>query len=154
MKNVLWFYGALFIDYIMGFVFATLLVFIIPFFMAIIQHIFKIDNLKDFLPYIKYSWFLYLLFCNVFYVSIGCRILKIRYTGNKYLILLSNLILLAAWFGAFKNITVLQILGIIDLICLFIPKINQRLTNYLLKISIAPKEPATAAAAENTESGN
>lgn len=147
MKNVLWFFGALFIDSLV----TVLLGLVSGGIFFGIGYLIRFAEIMD-LTYVV--MILYLLFCNVFYVSIGYRILKIRYIGNKYLILLSNLILLAAWFGAFKNITVLQILGIIDLICLFIPKINQRLTNYLLKISIAPKEPATAAAAENTESGN
>ena len=141
MKKSFYFFGSLLIDWIIGFIFTTLLVFIIPVILVTIEHILKIDNLTDLGTYIKYSWSLYLLFCNVFYISIGCRILKVRYKGNKYLILFSNLILLITWFGAYKNITLLQILGTIDFIFLFIPKTNKRLTNYLFKIDLVKKEP-------------
>lgn len=133
MKNILYFLGGLLIDCIITIILGILSALL---FFGI-GYLLRFSGIMN-LTYVVMV--LYLLFCNVFYVSVGFRLLKIRCSGNKYLVLLSNFIFLVYWYGAYKEITVLQLIGTVDLICLFIPKINQRLLNRLLKIEIVPKE--------------
>lgn len=133
MKKILWFFGSLLFDLI-----ATMLLGVVAALLFFgIGYLLGISEVMN-LTYVVMV--LYLLFCNVFYVSVGFRLLKIRYSGNKYLVLLSNFIFLAYWYGAYKGILILQLIGTADLICLFIPKINQRLVNRLSKIKVVAKE--------------
>ncbi len=141
MKKFVYYILQLFIDILFALlILAVLFVIIFSSLFAIIDIIANSDITEPLSPYIKYLWILYLLFSNTFFISIGCLVLRLRYKGNKILIFISNLFLILYWLGAYKQISVLQILGVIDFIGFFIPKINNRLINYLFKIALIKKD--------------
>ncbi|MCQ2579433.1 MAG: hypothetical protein MJ159_01885 [Treponemataceae bacterium] len=141
MKKFVYYVLQLFIDILFALlILAVLFVIIFSSLFTIIDIIANSDITEPLSPYIKYLWILYLLFSNTFFISIGCLVLRLRYKGNKILIFISNLFLILYWLGAYKQISVLQILGVIDFIGFFIPKINNRLINYLFKIALIKKD--------------
>lgn len=141
MKKFVYYILQLFIDILFALlILAVLFVIIFSSLFTIIDIIANSDITEPLSPYIKYLWILYLLFSNTFFISIGCLVLRLRYKGNKILIFISNLFLILYWLGAYKQISVLQILGVIDFIGFFIPKINNRLINYLFKIALIKKD--------------
>ncbi len=80
---------------------------------------------------------IYFLLSNVIFDSFGFKILKVKISGKKIFIFLSNLLLLIYIIGAYKKIFFIQLLGIIDFVGFIFYK--NRLSFYMFKLTMVYK---------------